>query len=178
MDQNWEGIDGRGFDWSAQWEALVETPVESEGPFYAECSQEFIIKVADKKLLHIKGDQTTSSSSIDMVKGIKYYILVKYLHHDGESYFTTYWSWADKEKDDISFVINSISTRPMYNACLLVKGWNSINQSEIFIDGVSKTESQEVKQGIVRDTDGTNTLVVWIEKQSSKPVSVKIIQTN
>jgi hypothetical protein len=70
MDQNWEGIDGRDFDWSAQWEALVKTPVESEGPFYAECSQEFIIKVADKKLLHIKGDQTTSSSSIDMVKGI------------------------------------------------------------------------------------------------------------
>ena len=32
----------------------------------------------------------------------------------------------------------------------------------------------KVKQGLLRDTDGTFTLVVWLEKESTIPVSIDI----
>lgn len=110
LDQKWGVNKGHGNDWSAQWEGFVEAPADGEVTFYAESNQdqEFIIEVADEKLLHIKGDETTSHGSIDMIKGHNYPIRVKYLQHSGgESYFTTYWSWADKEKEVID--LNALS---------------------------------------------------------------------
>ena len=32
----------------------------------------------------------------------------------------------------------------------------------------------DVKQGIIRDTDGSYTMVVWVKKDTTKPVSFEV----
>ena len=76
-----------------------------------------------------------------------------------------------KKDGKINFTINSSEDNPLCNACLVVKGWNSDEYAKVVVD---KIESKVVKQGIVRDTDGTNTLTVWIEEKSNIPVNFEI----
>lgn len=42
------------------------------------------------------------------------------------------------------------------------------------INGKIVPQDKDFRQGIVRDTDGTKTLVIWIEAESEKPMDVSI----
>ena len=59
---------------------------------------------------------------------------------------------------------------PAENICMIFKRWNSKDEAIVSVDG-SNVDS---KQGIVRDTDGSYKLLVWIPKSASEPFNLTI----
>jgi hypothetical protein len=52
--------------------------------------------------------------------------------------------------------------------------WGSDTEARIKINGKKQTADSKVRQGIIRDTDGTRTLVIWIEQKSDEKVSYNL----
>lgn len=69
--------------------------------------------------------------------------------------------------DQITFTVNAGEESPVNNLCFVLKGWNSRDDAKITVKG-------NVKQGTVRDTDGTYTKVIFIEAKTDKPMDVEI----
>jgi len=59
---------------------------------------------------------------------------------------------------------------PAENICMIFKHWNSGQKARVHVDG-SNVES---KQRIVRDTDGSYKLLIWIDLKSTKSVDVEV----
>jgi hypothetical protein len=74
------------------------------------------------------------------------------------------------EADEISMTVLANEESPVENICMIFKQWNSKQSANVSIDG----EEVECKQGIVRDTDGSYTLLIWIEKQADEPLDIEI----
>ena len=47
--------------------------------------------------------------------------------------------------------------------------------AKVFVDGNTMENCEKLKQGIKRDTDGSKTLIIWLEKESVKPVDIEIV---
>jgi hypothetical protein len=62
----------------------------------------------------------------------------------------------------ISFSFDSSDTSPVVNPCFVIKNWNSNDEVTLLINGKPLGCGKNFRQGIVRDTDGTQRLVVWI----------------
>jgi hypothetical protein len=76
----------------------------------------------------------------------------------------------ETESDDISMTLLASEDSPVENICLVFKHWNSDQEANVSVDG-SKVES---KQGIVRDTDGSYKLLIWIDVKSSESVDIEV----
>ena len=76
------------------------------------------------------------------------------------------------ETSELSFSIACSKKQPMVNACFVVKGWGQKTTGTVKVDG----NTDMVKQGVFKDTDGSNTLVVWVEKESTSPVQIEIMK--
>jgi hypothetical protein len=68
----------------------------------------------------------------------------------------------EKEADKLSMTLLANEEKPVRNLCLIIKHWDSKHEAVVSIDG----EPSVTKQGIVRDTDGSLKLVIWIEKST------------
>ena len=69
--------------------------------------------------------------------------------------------------NSISFTVNASTESPIQNLCFVLKGWGSKDDAKVNVSG-------NVKQGTVRDTDGTWTKVIYIEKESVEPLEISI----
>lgn len=67
----------------------------------------------------------------------------------------------------ISFTVNASTQNPVYNLCVVLKGWNTKVEAKVNVSG-------KVKQGIVRDTEGNYTKVIFIEKESTEPFTISV----
>ena len=79
-----------------------------------------------------------------------------------------------RETSTIQLTVDASNERPMQNISFVVKDWNSDAHAQVRLDGKDITGTEMLKQGITRDTDGSTTLVLFIEKQSVKPVDFTI----
>jgi len=68
----------------------------------------------------------------------------------------------NKKSKKISFSLDGSEEKPILNPCFVIKNWESDRQARLMIKGEKKDAESDVRQGIIRDTDGTRTLVVWI----------------
>ena len=73
-------------------------------------------------------------------------------------------------EDSLSFTINATSENPVINLAIVIKNWEeklpaiiSVNNKEV-----------ESRQGTFRDIDGTNTMVIWIEQDTDKPIHLQL----
>lgn len=48
--------------------------------------------------------------------------------------------------------------------------------TKIEVNGSGSFSKDDCKQGIIRDTDGTQTLIVWLELESEKPLKIRILK--
>jgi hypothetical protein len=71
-----------------------------------------------------------------------------------------------KKSKKISFTLDGSENNPILNPCFVIKNWGSDRQARLLINGKKMDAGGTVKQGVIRDTDGTQTLVVWIEQKS------------
>ena len=76
----------------------------------------------------------------------------------------------EAESSEISLELLCNEEKPLVNTCFVFKHWGE-KPATIKVDG----EEGKVKQGLVRDTDGTFTLVIWLEKESILPVQLEVL---
>ena len=66
---------------------------------------------------------------------------------------------------DLNFplVLMHHPTKPISNLCFVIKNWgNRTSKAKISINKVSKPASPDFRQGVIIDTDGTYTMIIWI----------------
>lgn len=76
----------------------------------------------------------------------------------------------EAESDLMSMTLLANEEKPVQNLCLIFKHWNSKREGMVSVDG----EKTACKQGIVRDTDGSHKLVIWIEMERAKPFEINV----
>jgi hypothetical protein len=63
---------------------------------------------------------------------------------------------------------------PLVNVCLVIEGWPGGTTARLRMDGQPVPSGEAFRQGIERTPDGGTALVVWIETQSTSPVTLAI----
>ena len=59
------------------------------------------------------------------------------------------------------------------NPCFVIKRWDSTDSAQVDVDQTRQT-GRQVRQGIIRDTDGTRTLVIWLPQVSTQETDYRI----
>ena len=75
------------------------------------------------------------------------------------------------EKDTMSVSIKASKKQPIANICFSVRNWGDGGQAEVLVNG---KRPAEVRQGTFVNTDGTDTMVIWIEMEASTPTEFTI----
>jgi len=70
----------------------------------------------------------------------------------------------------MSFVVDGSEETPIYNLCFVIENWTNETMSRLVVNGKELTPGKSFRQGITRDTDGTRTLVLWLQLESISPV--------
>ena len=78
------------------------------------------------------------------------------------------------EQSKLIFTLNCIKSNPAVNPCFVIKNWNSKSAASLKIDGKESVPGQNFRQGIIRDIDGTRTLILWIKKKAVSYVNFEI----
>ena len=80
----------------------------------------------------------------------------------------------NKTSRKISFSLEGSEANTILNPCFVIKNWGSEKKANIRINGEKKNNVSNVKQGIIRDTDGTLTAIIWIEQKSEEKLTYSI----
>jgi hypothetical protein len=78
--------------------------------------------------------------------------------------------------NEISFSLEASEDSPVVNPCLVLKGWDGESEAELIVNGQPIVAGKMFRQGIVYDTDGTPTKIVWLEFRRRRPVNVRILK--
>ena len=76
----------------------------------------------------------------------------------------------ETESDHMSMTLQASEKNPVHNICLVIKNWDSKKEGSVSIDG----QETACRQGIVRDTDGSYKLLIWIEIERADPVEIGV----
>jgi len=80
----------------------------------------------------------------------------------------------NKISNKISFSLNGSEDSPVLNPCFVIKNWESDSKARIRVNGKKQPSNTDIRQGIIRDTDGTLTLVIWVGQKSNEKISYLI----
>lgn len=78
-----------------------------------------------------------------------------------------------KKGDTIGFSLGASQDSPVLNPCFVIKHWGTSSAAHVEIDGKKQTGSR-LRQGIIRDTDGSQTMIIWLEQTSTQETAYKI----
>ena len=70
-----------------------------------------------------------------------------------------------------TFRIAAAPANPLVNPCFVVRNWDLENAALLEVNGVGQNGGPQFRQGIVRDTTGRKSLIVWLELQSMAPIT-------
>ena len=80
----------------------------------------------------------------------------------------------DAGRPNLSFTVEASRISPLVNPAFVVKNWFSDQQVTLAVNGENITSAAKFRRGVVRDTDGSRTLVIWLQMDKDKPVKVEI----
>jgi hypothetical protein len=72
----------------------------------------------------------------------------------------------------ISFTLRGSSDSPVVNPCFVIEHWDGDSAARVTIDGRAVPPGPKLRQGIVRDTAGRRTMVIWLDLESASDVNV------
>ena len=75
---------------------------------------------------------------------------------------------------DISFSIDASEESPVINPCFMVQNWGSEALAKLSINGETIEAGPNLRQGIIRDVDGTLCLLIWTEVTGTGPLAINI----
>lgn len=76
---------------------------------------------------------------------------------------------------DLSVRIDASKDHPLVNLCFRIRNWGGTGDASVLMDGKAPAE---VRQGTFVDTDGTRTMVIWIEVAGETPAEFTISGAN
>jgi len=82
----------------------------------------------------------------------------------------------NKESDALSFKLNGSQDNPVWNPCFVIKNWGNKPLAYLKINDKKRVSDKNFRQGIIRDTDGKQTLVIWINQKSFEQISYTITE--
>lgn len=74
----------------------------------------------------------------------------------------------------ISFTLNGTRDTPIHHPCFVVEHWDSDTAAQVTINGKAIKSGKGFRQGIVRDTQGRRSMIVWLDIESTTAVAVGI----
>jgi hypothetical protein len=75
----------------------------------------------------------------------------------------------------LEFQIAATSKSPIHNLCFEIKNWNSKTaKADLKINGDPVKQGPDFRQGVVIDTDGTYTLLIWVGMDAKSEQSFEI----
>ncbi len=79
----------------------------------------------------------------------------------------------------MSFKLSASKEQPLENPAFVIANWGSADSNvTLKINGQLKTRGQDFRAGIETDTDGTETLVIWLPLSATTPTSIEITKPN
>jgi len=75
------------------------------------------------------------------------------------------------ERETMVVRIDASEKNPIVNLCFSVRNWGHSGAARLKITGAV---TKEIRQGTIVDTDGTRTMIIWIETTATLPVNVTI----
>ena len=73
-------------------------------------------------------------------------------------------------EEDMSLRVEASEDQPIVNPCFVITNWAQNSPASLAVNGQAMTSGPDVRQGVVRDTDGNWTMVVWFRLESNEPV--------
>jgi len=77
---------------------------------------------------------------------------------------------------DMKVRLAASADSPVVHPAIVVANWSADSTATIKIDGRSPSEKMDVRQGVVPRANGVNALVVWMNLESTRPVTVELAQ--
>jgi len=74
----------------------------------------------------------------------------------------------------MSFELLGSEKSPIYNPCFVIEHWDSDSAARVMINGQPVSPGPNFRQGIVRDTQGRQTMVIWLELKSFSNTRVRV----
>jgi hypothetical protein len=74
----------------------------------------------------------------------------------------------------LSFSIEASEVSPLVNLCVLVTNWGCSDTAQVTVDQNLHNSGDALRQGIIRDPEGRQALVVWLEMTSTRPTAMTI----
>jgi hypothetical protein len=78
------------------------------------------------------------------------------------------------EKTTMSFALQASEASPVVNPCFVVKNWGTKEGATLHMDGQALNPGSSFRQGIIRDTQGRPTLVIWLKTERMIPVRFEL----
>lgn len=63
---------------------------------------------------------------------------------------------------------------PILNPCFVIRGWGGPSPARLKIGGEVQVADPGFRQGIIRDTDGTETMVIWVRQRAFQRLKYEI----
>jgi len=79
--------------------------------------------------------------------------------------------------DPLSFNLNGSGSNPIHNPCFVIKNWGGNESAEITINSVPQSPGPDFRQGIIYDTDGTETMVIWLDYDATATRTFEITKS-
>jgi len=74
----------------------------------------------------------------------------------------------------MSFTIEATMKNPINNLCFVIKNWGGDEKASLKVNGSNRPDSKDFRQGVIRDTDGSNTLVIYLKEQAISNLDFEI----
>jgi hypothetical protein len=75
------------------------------------------------------------------------------------------------EKESMSVKISATEDSPLVNPCFAVRNWGHQGMAKVQIKG---GKAKDVRQGVITDTDGTRTMIIWLELTAHSDITLDI----
>ncbi len=79
------------------------------------------------------------------------------------------------EKETMSVRIDATGEMPLVNPCFTIRNWGHNGEARV---ETTPTGVKDVRQGVIVDTDGTKTMVIWLDFSATSPVTFNISGAN
>ena len=80
----------------------------------------------------------------------------------------------EADGNQVHFELVGSEVRSVHNPCFVIKHWDSEKAAKIQIKEEGRLLNPAVRQGIIWDTDGRQTLIVWIPVIGLMPLHVHL----
>ncbi|MHC4620383.1 MAG: hypothetical protein ACYTEQ_21755 [Planctomycetota bacterium] len=77
----------------------------------------------------------------------------------------------------VEFTLQGSTSSPIVNACFVIENWWGSDDVSLVVDGQAVNAGPDFRRGIEQNVDGTYSLVVWLRKEATSPVNIRIAKS-